>query len=125
MNDAFLNRGAAAWEPLSRADNDTYPGAAHLGRRADTNFPQICGHELFERQVAQDPGAIALVHGQTRMSYRELNERANRLAHFLRRTGIGPDVLVGICLRRSPAMVIAMLAAWKAGGAYVPMDPDY
>ena len=72
-----------------------------------------------------DPDAVALVFGQTRTSYRELNERANQVAHFLRRSGVGPDVLVGICLRRSPAMVVAMLAVWKAGGAYVPMDPEY
>ena len=88
-------------------------------------MPQICGHQLFETQVAHDPDAVALVFGQTRMSYRELNERANRVAHFLRRSGVGPDVLVGICLRRSPAMAVAMLAVWKAGGAYVPMDPEY
>jgi amino acid adenylation domain-containing protein len=128
MNSAFLNRtqdGAAAWEPLSHADNDAYPKAARPGSGAYSEIPQICGHELFERQVAHDPDAVALVFGQTRMSYRELNERANRVAHFLRRSGVGPDVLVGICLRRSPAMAVAMLAVWKAGGAYVPMDPEY
>lgn len=123
MNGAFISptpRGAGAWEPLSRAGNATYAGDP-----ANSEFPQICGHELFERQVAHDPDAVALIHGQARMSYRELNERANRVAHFLRRSGVGPDVLVGICLRRSPAMVVAMLGVWKAGGAYVPMDPEY
>jgi amino acid adenylation domain-containing protein len=117
MNSAFLSRtpaGTTAWEPLSHGNDSAHPG-----------FPQICGHELFERRVAVDPDAVALVFGPTRTSYRALNERANRVAHFLRRAGVGPDVLVGICLRRSPAMVVAMLAVWKAGGAYVPMDPDY
>ncbi len=108
------------------ADDDRQPGPPTQGATGRAlELPQICGHELFERQVALDPDAVALVFGQTRMSYRELNERANRVAHFLRRTGVGPDVLVGICLRRSPAMVVAMLAVWKAGGAYVPMDPEY
>ena len=63
--------------------------------------------------------------GKRQVSYRELNERANRVAHHLRRRGVGPDVLVGVCLERSPAMVVALLAVWKAGGAYVPLDPAY
>jgi amino acid adenylation domain-containing protein len=88
-------------------------------------FPQVCVHELFERQVVCDPGAVALEFGERQVSYRELNERANKVAHHLRRIGIGPDVLVGICLDRSPEMVVALLAVWKAGGAYVPLDPTY
>jgi amino acid adenylation domain-containing protein len=98
---------------------------AHPGWQPHSEFPQVCGHELFESQVAHDPDAIALVFGQQRISYRDLNERANRVAHFLRRAGVGPNGLAGICLRRSPSMVVAMLAVWKAGGAYVPMDPEY
>ena len=88
-------------------------------------FPQVCAHELFERQVARDPGAVALEFGKRQLTYRELNERANKIAHHLRRIGVGPDVLVGICLDRSPEMVVALLAVWKAGGAYVPLDPTY
>jgi amino acid adenylation domain-containing protein len=95
------------------------------GNGARVEFPQICTHELFERQVARDPDAIALVFDGQRISYRELNQRANRVAHFLRSSGVGPDVLVGVCLGRSPLMVVAMLAVWKAGGAYVPLDPEY
>jgi amino acid adenylation domain-containing protein len=91
--------------------------------RAD--FPQVCVHELFELQVARDPGAIALIFGERQLSYRELNERANKVAHHLRRRGVGPDVLVGVCIDRSPEMVVALLAVWKAGGAYVPLDPAY
>jgi amino acid adenylation domain-containing protein len=88
-------------------------------------FPQVCAHELFEQQVARDPAAIALVFGNRQVSYGELNDRANRVAHHLRRRGVGPDVLVGVCLERSPEMVVALLAVWKAGGAYVPLDPAY
>lgn len=98
-----------------------------LGRWNDTpaEFPQVCTHELFEQQVALNPEAVALVFGKRRVSYGELNERANRVAHYLRRRGVGPDMLVGVCLERSPEMVVALLAVWKAGGAYVPLDPSY
>jgi len=90
-----------------------------------TAFPQVCAHELFEKQAALTPGAVALVFGQRRLSYSELNERANKVAHHLRKRGVGPDVLVGVCLERSPEMVISLLAVWKAGGAYVPLDQAY
>jgi amino acid adenylation domain-containing protein len=88
-------------------------------------FPQVCTHELFEQQAARTPEAVALVFGERRLSYSELNERANKVAHHLRKRGVGPDVLVGVCLERSPEMVISLLAVWKAGGAYVPLDPAY
>ena len=88
-------------------------------------FPQVCTHELFEQQAARTPEAVALVFGERQLSYSELNERANKVAHHLRKRGVGPDVLVGVCLERSPEMVISLLAVWKAGGAYVPLDPAY
>ena len=81
--------------------------------------------EVFERQAAQTPEALALEHGTTRWTYRELNARANRLAHVLRETGVQIETLVGLCLERSAGMVLAMLAVLKAGGAYVPIDPGY
>ncbi|HOR01588.1 MAG TPA: amino acid adenylation domain-containing protein, partial [Anaerolineae bacterium] len=84
-----------------------------------------CVHELFEAQAARTPDAVALACGGERLSYRELNRRANQLARHLRRLGVGPEVLVGLCSRRTPAMVAAMLAVLKAGGAYVPLDPGY
>jgi amino acid adenylation domain-containing protein len=98
-----------------------------LDRWNDTqaDFPQVCAHELFERQAAHSPDAVAVVFGDRQVSYRELNERANRVAHHLRNRGVGPDVLVGVCLNRSPELVVALLAVWKAGGAYVPLDPAY
>ncbi|MDF3932682.1 non-ribosomal peptide synthase/polyketide synthase [Pseudomonas citronellolis] len=80
---------------------------------------------LIECQVAATPEALAVQFGAERLSYRELNARANRLARWLRAQGVGPDVLVGVAAERSVELVLALLAIVKAGGAYVPMDPDY
>src|SRR5205814_7146568 len=82
-----------------------------------------CLHELFEQQVARAPGATAVICGGERLTYRELNERAERLGARLRRLGIGPDKLAGICLERTSEMAAATLAVLKAGGADVPLDP--
>jgi aspartate racemase len=82
-------------------------------------------HHLFEEQVERTPDATALVCEDQQMTYRELNLRANQLAHYLQAQGVGPDVMVGICVERSFEMVIGMLGILKAGGAYVPLDPTY
>jgi amino acid adenylation domain-containing protein len=84
-----------------------------------------CLHKLFEQQVERTPNAVAVLFEDEQASYRELNERANQLAHHLRQLGVGPDVLVGILMERSIEMVIALLGVLKAGGAYVPLDPQY
>jgi amino acid adenylation domain-containing protein len=84
-----------------------------------------CVHELFEAQATQNPDAVAVVFGPDQRTYGELNRRANRLARRLRDLGVGPEVLVGLCTERTPAMVVAVLAVLKAGGAYVPLDPTY
>jgi amino acid adenylation domain-containing protein len=84
-----------------------------------------CVHELFEAQVERTPDAIAVVFNGEQLTYRELNTRANQLAHRLLRLGVTPEALVGISLERSPEMVVALLAVLKAGGAYVPLDPAY
>ena len=84
-----------------------------------------CLHNLIEAQVERTPEAIALVFEDQALSYRELNGRANRLAHRLRALGVGPESLVGICVERSVEMVVALLGVLKAGGAYVPLDPAY
>ncbi|MGK4008334.1 non-ribosomal peptide synthase/polyketide synthase [Sorangium sp. So ce1036] len=84
-----------------------------------------CVHELFEEQAARTPDAVALVFAQQQLSYRELDQRSNRLAHHLRALGVGPEVLVGLCVERSPDMVVGLLGILKAGGAYVPLDPNY
>ncbi|HEX3697245.1 MAG TPA: amino acid adenylation domain-containing protein [Polyangia bacterium] len=88
-------------------------------------FPSTCAHQLFEQQVTQHPDTVALLFEGQSSSYRELNERANQIAHLLRKKGVGPDVLVGVCLERCPQMVAALLGVWKAGGAYVPLDPAH
>ena len=82
-------------------------------------------HELIERQVEQRPDAIAVEFQGEQISYRELNSRANQLAHFLRAEGVGPEVLVGICVERSLEMIVGLLGTLKSGGAYVPIDPTY
>lgn len=82
-------------------------------------------HQLFEQQVETTPDAVAVIYEQRFLSYAELNIRANQLAHHLRGYGIGPDVLVGVCMERSLEMVIGLLGILKAGGAYVPLDPGY
>ena len=80
---------------------------------------------LFEAQARQRPEAVAIEFGDARLSYAELDRRANQLAHHLRRRGVGPETVVGICLERSPEMIIGLLGVLKAGGAYLPLDPAY
>lgn len=80
-------------------------------------------HGLFEAQAARTPNLIAVVCEDARLTYGELNERANRLAHYLRTLGVGPDVLVGLCVERSLDMIVGVFGVLKAGGAYLPLDP--
>jgi amino acid adenylation domain-containing protein/thioester reductase-like protein len=92
----------------------------------DASYPaDECIHELFEVQAARTPDAVAVVDGDRRLSYRELNRWANRLANRLRELGVGPDVLVGLYLERSLDLMAGLLGVLKAGGAYVPLDPAY
>jgi amino acid adenylation domain-containing protein len=84
-----------------------------------------CIHELFEEQVERTPDAIALEYRDKRITYRELNRKANQLAHYLISLGIGPEKLVGICVERSIEMVVGLMGILKASGAYVPLDPSY
>jgi amino acid adenylation domain-containing protein len=85
----------------------------------------LCIHELFEEQVEKTPEAVALICEELQLTYAELNARVNQLARFLGRLGVGPEVLVGVCLERSLEMVVGLLAVLKAGGAYVPLEPTY
>ncbi len=90
------------------------------------DYPQDkCIHHLFESIAEQNPDATALVFGDDKLSYKELNTRSNQLAHYLKKLGVKAEVLVGLCVERSFDMVIGMLGILKAGGAYVPLDPSY
>ncbi len=92
--------------------------------RTPRDYPRDkCVHQLFEEQVERTPDAVAVVFEERSLTYRELNDRANQLGHHLRSLGIGPDVLVGLCVERSLEMVVSLLGILKAGGAYVPLDP--
>ena len=80
---------------------------------------------MFEAQVERTPNAIAVVFEGEHLTYQELNSKANQLAYYLQKLGVGPEVLVGICVERSMEMVVGLLRILKAGGAYVPLDPSY
>ncbi|ACK67010.1 amino acid adenylation domain protein [Rippkaea orientalis PCC 8801] len=84
-----------------------------------------CIHQLFEEQVIRTPDAIALEFEGITLTYFELNQKANQLGHYLQKLGVKPDSLVGICVKRSPDMIIGVLGILKAGGAYIPIDPTY
>ena len=85
----------------------------------------VCVHELFEQQAAQHPDSIAIVSANSRLSYNDLNSLADEWAQRLRELGVRPDILVGVCMERTPALIAALLAVSKAGGAFVPLDPEY
>ncbi|WP_448269199.1 amino acid adenylation domain-containing protein [Nostoc sp. DSM 114159] len=92
----------------------------------ETDYPQDkCIHQLFEAQVKKTPSNIAVIFENQKLTYQELNDQANQLAHYLQKLGVKPEVIVGVCMKRSPEMLIALLAILKAGGAYVPLDPAY
>ncbi|MEG4996622.1 non-ribosomal peptide synthetase [Microcoleus sp. B4-D4] len=97
--------------------------------QTEANYPDNkCVHQLFEAQVDRSPDAIAAVfphNSRQQLTYRELNSRSNQLAHYLQQLGVGPDVLVAICMERSLEIAIAVLGILKTGAAYVPIDPAY
>jgi amino acid adenylation domain-containing protein len=96
----------------------------HRWNDNQTDWPQQgCLHKLIEAQVERTPQAVAVQFETTQLTYQELNERANQLAHHLHALGVGPDTLVGVCAERSLELVVALLGILKAGGAYVPLDP--
>jgi amino acid adenylation domain-containing protein/non-ribosomal peptide synthase protein (TIGR01720 family) len=93
--------------------------------RTQAEYSTACFHQLFEAQTERTPDAVAVVFEDNQLNYRELNKRANELAHHLRKLGVGPEVLVGVCLEPSIEMLVGLLGTLKAGGAYVPLDPSY
>ncbi|WP_427156899.1 amino acid adenylation domain-containing protein [Aliinostoc sp. HNIBRCY26] len=93
--------------------------------QTQAEYPKTCLHQLFEVQVEQIPDAVAVVFGEQKLTYKELNTRANQLAHYLQTLGVKPDVPVAICFERSLEMIVGLLGILKAGGAYIPLDPTY
>ena len=89
------------------------------------SIPEACIHQLFESQVAQTPDAIAVVSEDEQLTYRELNSRANQMAHYLQSQGVGIETLVAICIEKSVQMLVGLLGILKAGGTYIPLDPSY
>jgi amino acid adenylation domain-containing protein len=86
---------------------------------------QLTFHQLFEAQVEKTPDAVALIFENQQLTYRELNQKSNQLAHYLQQRGVKPEVIVGLCVERSLIMIIGLLGILKAGGAYLPLDPNY
>ncbi|HEU4884656.1 MAG TPA: amino acid adenylation domain-containing protein, partial [Longimicrobium sp.] len=119
-DDAARVDGIAILPPAERAR------VVEAWNATDATYPaDQCIHPLFEMQAARTPRSVAVSHDGDRVTYAELNARANRLAHHLRRRGVGPEVRVAICMERGVEMVVSMLAILKAGGAWVPLDPAH
>ncbi len=94
--------------------------------QTEADYPrELCLHQGFENQVQKNPEAVAIEYGEQRLTYAEVDQKANQVAHYLQKQGIGPEMLVGICVHRSPEMIIGLLGVMKAGAAYVPIDPAH
>jgi amino acid adenylation domain-containing protein len=116
------DRTVAALPVLSAAERDQL---LDTWNATAAPYPPLCLHELVATQTRATPDAVAVVCGAEQLTYAELDARANQLAHHLGRIGVGPEVLVGICVERSLEMLVGLLGILKAGGAYVPIDPAY
>jgi amino acid adenylation domain-containing protein len=123
--EAIVADPAHPVDTLPMLTEDEQRRLLHEWNATRSEYPELCVHQLFEIQAERTPEATALVSEEGRLSYRELNQRANRLAHHLRALGIGPERTVGICLERSPEAIVGLLGILKAGGTYVPLDPAY
>lgn len=114
-------------EPISRLSLLSESETHHLlveWNQTEADYPHTqCVHQLIEKQSERFPDAAAATFEGQQLTYRELNQRANQMAHYLLGLGVGPEVLVGICMERSLEMIVGLLGIWKAGGAYVPLDP--
>lgn len=128
MNADSLHLASAQISYSDRHPTGTESLSTVPAKRHEMSLPppkNCCVHQIFEEQVEKSPEAVAVSFTGGSLTYRDVNERANRLAHHLRRHDVGPDVLVGICLNRTPDLVVGILAILKAGGAYVPIDLAY
>ena len=111
--------------PIAHADPEHYSLSDDWSASEPAHRPACCLHQWFEAQVERTPETIALLWQEEYLTYHELNRRANLLAAALQQRGVGPDFLVGLCLPRTPDLLIALLAILKASAAYVPLDPGY
>ena len=128
MQEPLKNGNAlpSASHPPLTAATPSQPESEQIKSQSTVFFPrEKCIHEWFQAQAERTPEATALVFENRYFSYRELNERANQLAHHLRKLGVKPEMLVGLFIDRSLDLVVGLLGILKAGGAYVPMDPQY
>ncbi|WP_144174658.1 non-ribosomal peptide synthetase [Pseudomonas sp. Kh13] len=124
--DALVSDPGAALGDLPLLDAVQHQRIVQDWNQTTASYPaDRCLHQLFEAQAASGPDAVALIHGEQTLTYGALNARANQLAHKLRESGVGPEVLVGVAMERGLDMVVALMAILKAGGAYVPLDPGY
>ena len=111
---------------LSMLDPAEYQTLIHDWNLNAVDYPsEPCIHSWIDAQVATMPDSVAVIHGERRVTYRQLDTRANQLAHKLIELGVGPEVRVGVAMTRSDDLIVALLAVLKAGGAYVPLDPQY
>lgn len=107
-------------------DESEYHRIVTEWNRTRSGYPKdLCVHQVFEEQAARTPDSVAVVSGNDRLTYAQLNTKADQVAHYLRLHGVGPEKRVGICVERSVEMVVGLLGILKAGGAYVPLDPAY
>src|SRR5262245_37186760 len=125
LEGAVVNPESAVWElPILGEQERRQLLEEWMG--VEIEYPaESCVHELFAQQAMRRPDGIALVCGDEQVSYGELEKRSNQLGHHLRAMGVGPEIVVGLCVERSVEMVVAMLGILKAGGAYLPLDPSY
>src|ERR1051325_562168 len=120
----FAKSAASQRGPLPEWVAVPLPAAGRSAAQASLRR-DCCVHELFEAQVRRTPDALAVAFGNRLMTYGQLDAQANALASLLRQLGVGPEVVVGLCVERSLEMVIGLLGILKAGGAYLPLDPGY
>jgi amino acid adenylation domain-containing protein/non-ribosomal peptide synthase protein (TIGR01720 family) len=124
--DSIVSDPSVRLSELSLLSNETRREVLYDWNDTHVNLvPLACVHESFAQEAARTPDQVAIADGEETVSYGELNKRANRLAHYLRARGVGPEVRVGICVPRSAAMLTCVLGVLKAGGCYVPLDPAY
>ncbi|QWP75369.1 amino acid adenylation domain-containing protein [Lysobacter sp. K5869] len=123
--DALARDPQAPLSSLPVLDGDGERALRALTQPLTRERPACTAHELFEQQVRRDPDALAVLGGEERLSYAELNRRANQVAHYLIAQGVEPQARVGLCLDRGPQLLVGILGILKAGAAYVPLDPAY